>query len=42
MKPRRLAESMSDHFSGGSEFNIYIAVGYTLEQKLEELNRIAI
>jgi hypothetical protein len=28
--------------SGGSEFNNYGTVGYTLEQKLEVLNRIAV
>lgn len=40
--PTRLAESITGHSSGGSEFNNYGTVGYTLEQKLEVLNRIAI
>jgi len=40
--PTRLAESITGHFSGGSEFNNYGTVGYTLEQKLEVLKRIAI
>jgi hypothetical protein len=40
--PTRLAESITGHYSGGSEFNNYGTVGYTLKQKLEVLNRIAI
>jgi integrase len=40
--PTRLAESIAGHASGGSEFNNYGTVGYTLEQKLEVLKRIAI
>ncbi len=40
--PTRLAESITGHFSGGSEFNNYGTVGYTLEQKLEVLKRIEI
>ncbi len=40
--PTRLAESITGHYSGGSEFNNYGTVGYTLEQKLEVLKRIAI
>ena len=40
--PTRLAESITGHYSGGSEFNNYGTVGYTLEQKLEALNRIAV
>jgi integrase len=40
--PTRLAESITGHCSGGSEFNNYGTVGYTLEQKLEVLKRIAI
>jgi integrase len=40
--PTRLAESITGHSSGGSEFNNYGTVGYTLEQKLEVLKRIAI
>ena len=31
--PTRLAESITGHSSGGSEFNTYGTVGYTLEQK---------
>jgi len=40
--PTRLAESITGHSSGRSEFNNYGTVGYTLEQKLEVLKRIAI
>jgi integrase len=40
--PTRLAESITGHYSGGSEFNNYGTVGYTLEQKLEVLKRISI
>jgi integrase len=40
--PTRLAESITGHSSGGSEFNNYGTVGYTLEQKLKVLKRIAI
>ena len=40
--PTRLAESITGHASSGSEFNNYGTVGYTLEQKLEVLKRIAI
>jgi integrase len=40
--PTRLAESITGHSSGGSHFNFYGTVGYTLEQKLEVLQRIAI
>jgi len=40
--PTRLAESITGHCSGGSEFNNYGTVGYTLEQKLEVLKRITI
>jgi hypothetical protein len=36
-----LAKSITDHSSGGSEFNNYGTVGYTLEQQLGVLNRIA-
>ena len=38
--PTRLAESITGHSSGGSEFNNYGTVGYTLEQKLDVLKRI--
>ena len=40
--PTRLAESITGHSSGGSEFNTYGTVGYTLEQKLEIIKRVAI
>lgn len=40
--PVRLAESITGHSSGGSEFNTYGTVGYTLEQKLEVIKKIAL
>jgi integrase len=40
--PTRLAESITGHSSGGSEFNNYGTVGYTLEQKLEVIKRVAV
>jgi len=40
--PTRLAESITRHSSGGSEFNNYGTIGYTLEQKLEVIKRVAI
>ena len=40
--PTRLAESITGHSSGGSEFNNYGTVGYTLEQKLEVIKKICI
>lgn len=40
--PIRLAESITGHYSGGSEFNSYGTIGYTLEQKLEVIKRVAI
>ena len=40
--PIRLAESITGHYSGGSEFNSYGTIGYTLEQKLEVVKRVAI
>lgn len=40
--PTRLAESITGHSSGGSDFNTYGTVGYTLEQKLEVLKRIEV
>ena len=40
--PTRLAESITGHYSGGSAFNTYGTVGYTLEQKLEVLKKIEI
>ena len=40
--PTRLAESITEHCSGGSEFNNYGTVGYTLEQKFEVIARVAV
>jgi integrase len=40
--PVRLAESITGHSSGGSEFNMYGTVGYTLEQKLEVIQKILV
>lgn len=40
--PTRLAESITGHSSGGSDFNTYGTVGYTLEQKLEVLRRVEV
>lgn len=40
--PTRLAESITGHSSGGSEFNMYGTIGYTLEQKLEVIKRVAV
>jgi hypothetical protein len=40
--PNRLAESITGHSSGGSDFNTYGTVGYTLEQKKDVLRRIAL
>jgi len=40
--PTRLAESITGHSSGGSDFNTYGTVGYTLEQKLAVLQRIKV
>lgn len=40
--PTRLAESITGHSSGGSEFNNYGTIGYTLEQKLAVVKRVAI
>jgi integrase len=40
--PTRLAESITGHSSGGSDFNTYGTVGYTLEQKEVVLRRIAL
>ena len=40
--PTRLAESITGHSSGGSEFNNYGTVGYTLEQKLAVIKRVAL
>ncbi len=40
--PTKLAESITGHSSAGSEFDRYGTVGYTLEQKLEVINRVAV
>lgn len=40
--PTRLAESITGHSSGRSEYNNYGTVGYTLEQKLEVIKRVEI
>ncbi len=40
--PTRVAESVTGHSRGGSEFDTYGSVGYTLEQKLEIIKRVEI
>jgi integrase len=40
--PTRLAESITGHSSGGSEFNTYGTIGYTLEQKRDVLLKVLI
>ena len=40
--PTRLAESITGHSSGGSEFNMYGTVGYTLEQKRDVILKVLI
>jgi integrase len=40
--PTRLAESITGHCSGGSDFNTYGTVGYTLEQKRDVLMRVLV
>lgn len=40
--PTRLAESITGHSSGGSEFNTYGTVGYTLEQKRDVILKVLI
>jgi integrase len=40
--PVRLAESITGHSSGGSEFNTYGTIGYTLEQKYEVIKKVAV
>lgn len=40
--PTRLAESITGHSSGKSEFHTYGTIGYTLEQKLDVIKRITI
>ncbi len=40
--PIKLAESITGHSSGKSEFDSYGTVGYTLEQKLKVIKRVAL
>jgi integrase len=40
--PTRLAESITGHSSGGSDFDVYGTVGYTLQQKLGILRKVAV
>lgn len=40
--PTRLAESITGHSSGGSDFNTYGTVGYTLEQKRDVLMQVLV
>lgn len=40
--PTRLAESITGHSSGGSDFNTYGTEGYTLEQTREVLMRLLV
>ena len=40
--PTRLAESITGHYSGGSEFHNYGTIGYTLEQKLDVIQRVIV
>jgi integrase len=40
--PTRLAESITGHSSKGSDFDIYGTIGYTLEQKLKVLEKVAV
>jgi integrase len=40
--PVKLAESITGHSSGKSEFDSYGTVGYTLEQKLKVIERVQI
>ena len=40
--PIRLAESITGHSSGGSDFDMYGTVGYTLEQKREVILKILV
>jgi integrase len=40
--PTHLAESITGHSSGKSHFHFYGTVGYTLEQKLEVIKRVAV
>ena len=40
--PTQLAESITGHTSGKSHFHTYGTIGYTLEQKLEVIKKVAI
>jgi integrase len=40
--PTHLAESITGHTSGKSHFHFYGTIGYTLEQKLEVIKKVAI
>ena len=40
--PTKVAESITGHSRGNSEYANYGTVGYTLEQKLEVLKRVAV
>ena len=40
--PTRLAESITGHSSGGSDFNTYGTVGYTLEQKRDVILKVLV
>ena len=40
--PTRLAESITGHSSGGSEFDTYGTVGYTLEQKRDVILKVLV
>ncbi len=40
--PVKLAESITGHSSGGSDFDHYGTVGYSLEQKLTVIKRVEV
>ena len=40
--PVKLAESITGHSSGGSDFDYYGTVGYSLEQKLAVIKRVEV
>lgn len=40
--PTRIAEALTGHSRGGSDFDHYGTVGYTLEQKLAVIRRVAL
>ena len=40
--PVKLAESITGHSSGGSDFDYYGTVGYSLEQKLAVIQRVEV